>query len=94
MQANKMKRKPENLIGVGITIGVVLSLVYYGMNVAKEHLPIKDGKDIIANYSDVLPYNLPSSIEKKLIIRLIISKNINPILFQVNYPKFHNLKIS
>ena len=66
MQENKMKRKPENLIGVGITIGVVLSLVYYGMNVAKEHLPIKDGKDIIANYSDVLPYNLPSSIEKEI----------------------------
>ena len=66
MQANKMKRKPKNLIGVGITIGVVLSLVYYGMNVAKEHLPIKDGKDIIANYSDVLPYNLPSSIEKEI----------------------------
>ena len=61
-----MKRKPENLIGVGIAIGVALSLVYYGMNVAKEHLPSKDGKGVIANYSNGLPYNLPGSIEKKI----------------------------
>jgi len=68
-----MKRKPENLIGVGIAIGVALSLVYSGMNVVKEHLPIKDGKGDIANYSDVLPYNLPGSIEKK------INNNVNYI---------------
>ena len=61
-----MKRKPENWIGVGIAIGIALPLVYYGINVAKEHLPIKDGKGVIANYSDVLPYNLPGSIEKKI----------------------------
>lgn len=50
--------------------GVVFPLVYYGMGLSQENSPFNTKNEKIANYSEVLPYNLPRLIEEKVNVNI------------------------
>ena len=59
--------------------GVALPLMYSGVSAFQDHFSFKDKKDKIVSYSNVLPYNLPKSIEQR------VNKNVEYITKYKSY---------